>query len=90
MTARERLTGIQIAIIKSLFMRGGHGAPISLGRGLRPFVGPLWRREIVQIWHRLSPGRGCEGPFYSLTFSGLQLASAICAPRQNSGAGNEP
>lgn len=84
---RARLTNPQIAIIKSLFARGAYGAPVSLNRRLQAFVRDLWRRELVQIWHRIAPDRGSEGPYYSLTISGMQLASALSrAPRRHSGA----
>lgn len=84
---RARLTGPQMAIMRSLFSRGAHGVPVSLSRRLQFFVRELWRRELVQIWHRIAPDRGAEGPYYSLTLSGLQLASALHrAPRRFSGA----
>jgi hypothetical protein len=81
MTARERLSGAQLAIMRSLFVRGGHGVPITLSFRLRHAVPELWRRELIQIWHRLAPGRGSEGPYYSLTLGGQQFADAIFAVR---------
>lgn len=88
MTARERLSRTQIAIMETLFIRGGHGIPISLHRRLQSAVPELWRRELLQVWHRLTPGRGSEGPYYSLTHSGRHLAAALFnrAPRRFSGA----
>jgi hypothetical protein len=86
---RARLTGPQIAVMRSLFTRGGIGVPISLSRRLQIFVRDLWRRELVQVWHRIAPERGSEGPYCSLTQSGVQLASALFhsrAPRRFSGA----
>lgn len=85
---RAHLSGPQIAVMRSLFLRGGHGSPISLSHRLRFFVRDLWRRELVQVWHRIAPERGSEGPYYSLTLSGFQLASALFnrAPRRLSGA----
>ena len=69
MTVRERLSNVQIVIMRSLFMRSG-GVPVSLGARLRSYVVPLWRRELIQVWHRTSPERGAEGPYYSLTQTG--------------------
>jgi hypothetical protein len=88
MTARERLSSAQLAIMRSLFIRGGHGIPISLNYRWRFAIPELWRRELLQIWHRTSPGRGSEGPYYSLTHSGRHLAAALFnrAPRRFSGA----
>jgi len=87
MTERSRLSRPQIVVMRSLFMRSG-GVPVSLGRRLRGYVVPLWRRELIHVWHRTSPERGAEGPYYSLTQAGRRLAQSLFdrAPRRSSGA----
>lgn len=83
-----RLTRGQIALVRSLMARSGHGRPISIERWQRGPSIPLWRRGIVEIWYRAAPGEGNQGPYFSLTISGAQLASALNfpAPRGLSGA----
>jgi len=91
MSVRERLSNVQVVIMRSLFMRSG-GMPVSLGARLRTYVVPLWRRELIQVWHRTSPERGAEGPYYSLTQTGQRLAQSLFdrAPRRSSGAEQHP
>ena len=89
--SRDRLSNCQIVVMRSLFMRSG-GMPVSLGHRLRCYVVPLWRRELIQVWHRTSLERGAEGPYYSLTQTGQRLAQSLFnrAPRRPSGAEHQP
>ena len=92
MTAlRSRLNTIQIAIMRSLVLRGGSVRPVSLERTWhRKFTPALLRRGLIEIWYRQSPGEtpALQGPYFGLTIGGAQLASHFInpAPRGFSGA----
>jgi hypothetical protein len=82
MTARSRLDNFQIAILRSLAIRGGNGRAITLKTGQRTSALPLWRRGIVEIWYRQSPDEqpSLQGPYYALTIIGARLAAAFLNP----------
>lgn len=87
----DRLSRPQINIMRSLAQRGADTRAITLSAKLRSLVIPLWRRSIVEIWYRQSPGEGLQGPYYALTLSGARLAQALFpAPRGISGAEQSP
>lgn len=84
MTDRLRITGPQFAIIRSLLMRGGARRAVALSSHHRQPALPLWRRGIIEIWYRQSPDMqpALQGPYFSLSNSGLHLASLLFpAPR---------
>lgn len=86
MSGRERLDSRQISALRSLFSRGGALRPITLSAWHRLCALSLWRREIVELWYRQAP-EGLQGPYYTLTISGAQLAAKFFpAPRGLSGA----
>jgi hypothetical protein len=91
MTVRERLTAIQVSIVRSLAKRGGTIRPVSLEKSWhQKFVLPLLKRGLIEIWYRQSPGEtpALQGPYFGLTIGGAQLASHFLnpAPRGLSGA----
>lgn len=92
MTLRERLSSLQIVILRSLLKRGGHVRPVSLKSWMRGATVHLWRRGLIEIWYRQSPDHSARGPFYTLTFVGAHLAEQFLhpAPRGVSGAGQKP
>lgn len=91
MTARERLTHTQVAIMRSLHLRSG-GRPVTLDASWqREFAAGLSRRGLVEIWYRQALGddSALRGPFLTLTIAGARLAAALFsnrAPRRFSGA----
>lgn len=91
MTVRPRLDNFQIAILRSLGVRGGNGRAITLKDGQRTSALPLWRRGIVEIWYRQSPDEqpSLQGPYFALSMTGAMLAAKFLnhlAPRGSSGA----
>lgn len=88
MTLRERLSNLQIVILRSLAKRGAGLCPVSLNRWMRRSTVHLWRRGLVEIWYRQSLGGHLSGPFYGLTIVGARLAHEFLypAPRGSSGA----
>jgi hypothetical protein len=76
MTIRERLTNSQIILLRSLAKRGG-GRSVTIQQWQRAPALPLWRRGIVEIWYRQSPGESLQGPYYALSVAGFQLASSF-------------
>lgn len=49
MTFRERLSNLQIIILRSLLKRGGHVRPVSLKSWMRRATVHLWRRGLIEI-----------------------------------------
>lgn len=88
MTLRERLSNLQIIILRSLLKRGANVHPVSLSQWMRRTTVHLWRRGLIEIWYRQSVDRGSRGPFYTLTIAGTRLAHEFLypAPRGLSGA----
>lgn len=88
MTSRERLSNVQIVIMRSLWKRGGHCSPVSLKKWKREFAVSLWRRGLVRVFSEQLPEVGsARSPLYMLTINGAQLASTLFpAPRGFSGA----
>jgi hypothetical protein len=84
----ERLTPGQLYVVKDLFRRGGPGCPVTMPFSRRRPIPGLWRRGIVQVWHRQVPddAPGVRGPFYSLSLDGRRLAAAIFHPLNRSEA----
>lgn len=89
MTLRERLSNLQIIILRSLLKRGADVRPVSLQTWMRRATVHLWRRGLIEVWYRQVPDHGSRGPFYSLTIVGARLAEQFLhtAPRVLSGAG---
>lgn len=80
----RKLTTQEIGILLFLLRTGGGGhAPVKLLSGARDRVAPLARMGLVDVWHRQSIVSGRpEGPFYSLTYRGREVALAIHATRE--------
>lgn len=88
MAAFERLSNLQIVILRTLLKRGADARPITLARWMRRSTIHLWRRGLIEIWYRQSVDHGSRGPFYTLTIFGARLAHEFLypAPRGSSGA----
>lgn len=74
---KERLSERQIATLRKLAICCSNGGQITLIREQREAMAPLWRRGIVEIWHRMVPDEGSRGPFYRPTEHGWMLIAAI-------------
>lgn len=76
MSIRERLSNLQIVIMRSLFKRGGSATPISLLSWQHRSTLNLWRRGLIEIWYKqaVDANPSLRGPFYSLTIAGTRLA----------------
>lgn len=92
----ERLTNSQIVILRSLARRGGNRAVTLDHSWQRKPALPLWRRGLIEIWYRQTPSEqpSLQGPYFSLTTSGAQLASHFFSPAprgrtSSSGAGEQ-
>jgi hypothetical protein len=89
MSLRERLSNLQIVILRSLVKQGGNVTPVTLPEWQRKDATKLWRRGLVEVWFRKSRD-GCAGfgPFFSLTIVGARIALDFLnpAPRGISGA----
>lgn len=84
MATSRRLPPGQVQVITHLLKVCGMGGRVTLSRAQRGHVAPLWRRDLVEIWHRISPfdDPRPHGPFFSLSLAGLHLAYAITAARR--------
>jgi hypothetical protein len=87
-TLRERLTNLQIVILRTLLKHGANVSPVTLRGWQRRSTIHLWRRGLVEIWYRQPVNGGTRGPFYTLTIVGARLAHDFLypAPRGSSGA----
>jgi hypothetical protein len=95
----ERLSPREVGIVKHIarFQSGGLRF-VTFGADVREASIPLWRRGLVEIWHRQFPydEPGYRGPQFGLSSSGRRLAAALArasatfefdrAPRRPSGA----
>ncbi len=88
MSAYERLSNLQIVILRTLLKRGADKQPITLRSWMRRSTIHLWRSGLIEIWYRQSRDHGSRGPFYTLTLVGARLAHEFLypAPRGISGA----
>lgn len=75
----QRLSNRQIATLKQLAVCCSAGGLAALTRDQREAMAPLWRRGLVEIWHKVVPDEGSRGPFYRLSQNGRILAAAITA-----------
>lgn len=73
----ERLSNRQIATLKHLAICCGNGGQVTLTRDQREAMAPLWRRGLIEVWHRVVPDEGSRGPFYRPTAHGWNLINAI-------------
>lgn len=74
---KERLSNRQIATLKHLAICCANGGQVTLTRDQREAMTPLWRRGVVEVWHRAVPDEGSRGPFYRPSQIGWRLISAI-------------
>jgi hypothetical protein len=76
---RERLSNLQIVIMRSLFKRGGTATPISLFAWQHRSTLDLWRRGLIEIWYKQAADANpsLRGPFYTLTIAGTRLAQSF-------------
>lgn len=83
-----RLPPRQIGVIKHLMLHCGIGGQVILTRAQRTQAVPLWRRGLVDVWHRMSPvdSPRPHGPFFSLTMAGKRLGYAILCRERGVGA----
>ena len=77
----DRLPSGEASLLKDLLMRGGLIGRVSITRAQRPFVLPLWRKGLIEIWHRQAAIDEPMPPraFYGLTTYGYQRANAIAS-----------
>lgn len=73
----ERLSNRQIATLKHLAICCGNGGQVTLTRDQREAMAPLWRRGLIEVWHRVVPDEGSRGPFYRPTPHGWILINSI-------------
>jgi len=78
-----RLSERQIATLKHLAVCCSDGTLVTLTRDQREAMTPLWRRQLVEIWHRQLPGERPRGPFFRPTDFGWQLIRSIMAGGRN-------
>ena len=90
--SESRLTNSQIILMRTLAKCGGAVRAVKIADWMRKSALPLWRRGLVEIWYRQSPGDqpSLQGPYYGLTIFGARLADSFIhqnpAPRGSSGA----
>lgn len=80
MTVRERLSNLQIVVMRQLAQRGGIVTPISLLSWQHKSTRHLWRCGLVEIWYRQAIDASLQGPFYKLTIIGSRLAHDFLNP----------
>lgn len=88
-STRERLSNLQIFLLRSLLKCGGYLMPITIPKWQREAAIKLWRRGLVNIWFQKNRDSCAgHGPFFSLTIFGARLAHDFLypAPRGSSGA----
>lgn len=74
----ERLSNRQIATLKHLAICCANGGLVTLTRDQREAMQPLWRRGVVEVWHRCLPEQGSTcSAFYRPSESGWRLIAAI-------------
>ena len=78
-TPDRKLTTQEITILLHLLRTGGGGhAPVMLLPGARVRATQLARMGLLEVWQRQSLAKGrTEGPFYTLTYRGREVALAI-------------
>jgi hypothetical protein len=66
MTTREKLSNLQIVVMRSLVKRGGAYTPISLLAWQRRSTLNLWHRGFVEIWYKQAAGgQGIGHPIFA-------------------------
>lgn len=78
----ERLSNRQIATLKHLAICCGNGGQVTLTRDQREAMAPLWRRGLIEVWHRTIPDEGSRGPFYRPTTVGWNLINSILSSKE--------
>jgi hypothetical protein len=79
----ERLSNRQIATLKHLAICCGNGGHVTLTRDQREAMQPLWRRGLVEIWHRCVPDEGStRSSFFRSSATGWNLITAILSAPQ--------
>lgn len=80
--AYDKMSPSQLRLVKDLWRRSGFGGPVTVPLRQRRPVPALWRRGLIEVWHRQVPDDepGVRGPFYRLTLDGCRLASSIFHP----------
>ena len=74
---QQRLSNRQIATLKHLAVCCANGGMVTLTRDQREAMVPLWRRQLIEIWHRQIPGEPPRGPFFRPTDFGWALVRSI-------------
>jgi hypothetical protein len=82
MARTDRLSSRQIATLKHLAICCANGGQVTLTRDQREAMVPLWRRQLIEIWHRQMPGERARGPFFKPTDFGWQLIRSILSADQ--------
>jgi hypothetical protein len=78
----ERLSERQIKTLRHLAITCSNGGMVTLTRDQREAMVPLWRHNIVEIWHRQIPGEPSRGPFFKPSGLGWALIRSILAGGQ--------
>lgn len=77
--SNRKLSTQEIGILLHLLRTGSEGQrPVRLLKGAQRRAAPLVLEGLLDIWHRQSIATGRpEGPFYTLTFRGHELAMSL-------------
>ncbi len=82
--SERKLATREINLMLHLMMYGADGLmPVRALSTARQTATQLWRMGLVQVWTRQSLGQSrTEGPFYSLTSRGRELATSLYLSRR--------
>lgn len=82
-TARRRLNGREIWILRHLRRAAAEAFAVRLNRMQRHVAAPMWRGGLVNAWYRQAPSLtpSLQGPYFNLSAAGARLAVKFTRPR---------